>query len=134
MYRTAPPACGGCQIPMAPLDYESWRIWRCGQCQSSWLSLADFSDLMARFQPKRAGDDVLIHNDGSPRRPCPECRETMDIAWVEFLQLDCCERHGLWCDRGELERALAGEVDGRLEGQRPDKDPRNAMGLVLLLT
>lgn len=51
-------------------------------------------------------DELLVHNDGSARRPCPICSDAMEIAWLDFLQLDQCADHGIWFDAGELDRAL----------------------------
>jgi hypothetical protein len=30
----------------------------------------------------------------------------MDLAWIDFLQLDQCLEHGVWLDPGELAQAL----------------------------
>ena len=69
---------------------------------------AFLADLRAA-QPKHVVDELMEHNDGTPRRPCPRCGETMSIVWLEFLQLDQCAPHGVWFDGGELERAFKGE-------------------------
>jgi Zn-finger nucleic acid-binding protein len=65
----------------------------------------------------------MVHNDGTPRRPCPECGATMDIAWIDLLQLDQCEKHGIWFDPGEFRRALdydvGQEILRRFRGKPP---------------
>ena len=37
----------------------------------------------------------------------------MSIAWLEYLKLEQCMDHGVWFDRGELDRALAGDTRPR---------------------
>jgi len=34
----------------------------------------------------------------------------MEIAWLDFLQLDQCADHGIWFDAGELDRALKNQT------------------------
>src|SRR5262249_49366946 len=62
-------------------------------------------------------------------RPCPHCGELMDLAWIDFLQLDQCEEHGVWLDPGELKRALSSakpdsQLKSWLAGLGPQKKRR----------
>ena len=82
----------------------------CGRCNSTWMGNASFFNLMADAQPTKNVTELMIHNDGTPRRPCPVCRRDMEIAWIDFLQLDQCEEHGIWFDDGELACALMYDV------------------------
>ena len=36
-------------------------------------------------------------------RPCPVCQSVMSISRRGKTELDVCEEHGVWLDRGELE-------------------------------
>jgi Zn-finger nucleic acid-binding protein len=82
----------------------------CDRCGGSWMEVASFLADLRRAQPRLAVDELMEHNDGTPRRPCPVCKEPMAIVWIEFLQLDQCQHHGVWFDPGELERAFKGDV------------------------
>lgn len=82
---------------------------RCDSCQSVWIREPELRSLLDQARPG-ADNGLLVHNDGTKRRSCPTCRERMDIAWLLFLQMDRCAKHGVWLDPGELERALAGDI------------------------
>ena len=93
------------------------------------MEVPTFLAELRHAQPKHAVDELLEHNDGTPRRPCPRCAEPMAIVWLEFLQLDQCAEHGVWLDRGELDRALRGDfvpkaIAEQLEKARKRKPPR----------
>ncbi len=85
--------------------------------------------LMAATPMAQKLPELMVHNDGSRRRACPHCGEPMDLAWIDFLQLDQCAEHGVWLDRGELEAALAsatphGEVKALIERLQRNDDRR----------
>jgi Zn-finger nucleic acid-binding protein len=82
----------------------------CDRCGGAWMEAAPFLADLRRAQPRLAADELMEHNDGTPRRRCPVCTVPMAIVWVEYLQLDHCREHGVWFDPGELDRALAGDV------------------------
>ena len=111
VFRESPTTCLVCGIPMeraetlAGHDLES-----CDHCGGAWMEVAAFLADLRDAQPRLAVDELVEHNDGTPRRPCPRCGEKMAIVWLEFLQLDQCDAHGVWFDRGRLERSLRGEV------------------------
>lgn len=70
-----------------------------------------FWSLYHEHLPKAVVRELMVHNDGTPRRECPACHEKMEIAWIDLLQLDrCAGGHGVWFDAGELQRALRNEV------------------------
>jgi Zn-finger nucleic acid-binding protein len=82
----------------------------CPVCASVWMHETDFFVLLRRYQPKVEVTELVEHNYGEERRPCPECEEMMNIVWLEHLALDRCDVHGVWLDPGELARALAWQV------------------------
>ncbi len=88
----------------------------CEACKSIWIREPEFLSLMEEVRPGR-DNTLLVHNDGTERRRCPTCSETMDIAWMLFLQMDRCEEHGIWFDPGEFNQALAGDVGSEVLDQ-----------------
>ncbi len=102
--------CPTCNVPVASIRYRGRDIKQCSTCGGMWMAHSDFLTLLRDAQPSMRLSELMIHNDGSPRRPCPVCRELMDIAWIDFLQLNQCHTHGLWLDKGILQRALAGDI------------------------
>jgi Zn-finger nucleic acid-binding protein len=82
----------------------------CATCGAAWMGVAELLATLRAAHPERAVEELLEHNDGTPRRPCPVCGERMAIVWLEYLQLDQCADHGDWFDPDELQRALDGDV------------------------
>jgi Zn-finger nucleic acid-binding protein len=100
-----------CGIPMEEAETNTGHdLEICDRCGGAWMDIAAFLADLRRAQPRLAAEELMEHNDGTPRRPCPVCKEPMSIVWIEFLQLDQCHEHGLWFDPGELDRALKGDV------------------------
>jgi Zn-finger nucleic acid-binding protein len=110
-FREQATECVTCHVPMQQAHTSAGHeLATCERCGGAWMEVADFLAELRRAQPALAVEELMEHNDGSPRRPCPRCGETMSIVWLDYLQLDQCEPHGVWFDRGELDRALRGEV------------------------
>ncbi len=112
-YRQLHRHCPSCRTELAEIgddvgEAEPW--YTCAECSGLWLTEGEFFRHFKNAQPRREVDELLVHNDGSPRRPCPMCAEPMDVAWLDFLQLDQCSGHGIWFDAGELDRALANDT------------------------
>ncbi|MBT8493287.1 MAG: zf-TFIIB domain-containing protein [Deltaproteobacteria bacterium] len=107
--KTVPcPACAGNLLDESD---QGIQYARCPACGGVWIAEQAFFSLLRHRHPDARIDEVMVHNDGSPRVGCPICQEPMDIGWLDFLQIDRCEHaHGLWFEAGELERALAYDI------------------------
>jgi Zn-finger nucleic acid-binding protein len=111
VFRVAATTCLNCGTPMELAETATGHALEiCDGCGSAWMEVATFLADLRDAQPALAVDELVEHNDGTPRRPCPRCGVKMSIVWLEFLQLDQCDAHGVWFDRGELQRSLRGEV------------------------
>jgi len=108
IYRTWILRCPSCS-PARELAVDE-RGASCGGCGGWFLDEATLLARLRQAHPERRIEELLVHNDGTVRRPCPACGKRMAIAWLELLQLDRCAAHGVWLDPGELERALAWDV------------------------
>jgi len=100
---------------------------RCPRCAGLWIETTRFLELLAATPTAQALAELMVHNDGSPRRACPHCRQLMDLAWIDFLQLDQCLEHGVWLDPGEMEEALRSaepspELKALVESLKPRRD------------
>ncbi len=100
-------ACVGCGAPLVVWHIRGAACERCERCGGIWIDTSQLLSLLAATPTAQRLDELMVHNDGSPRRDCPQCARPMDLAWIDFLQLDQCEEHGVWLDAGELEKALA---------------------------
>ena len=78
----------------------------CPRCGGVWIDEGLFLSLLRATPTAQHLDELMEQNDGTPRRRCPHCDARMNLAWIDFLQLDRCAEHGVWLDPGELERAL----------------------------
>lgn len=105
-YRDVEHRCPGCRLPLKSWSAGETACERCARCGGLWIDPIQFLALLGATPTAQHPDELMVHNDGSPRRPCLHCGELMDLAWIDFLQLDQCADHGVWLDPGELERAL----------------------------
>lgn len=108
-FRARELRCPDCKESLATIRLQGHRADRCDRCQGIWFEPAAFFSLCLEHRPE-AVPELMVHNDGTPKRACPACAEDMEIAWMDFLQLDQCESHGIWLDDGELKRALDGDT------------------------
>jgi Zn-finger nucleic acid-binding protein len=106
-YRDIEHRCLDCGTQLEYASIGGAQCERCPACRGMWFEPATFLSLLARTPTAQHLDELLVHNDGSPRRPCLHCGDKMDIAWIDFLKLDQCSDHGVWLDPGELDQALA---------------------------
>jgi Zn-finger nucleic acid-binding protein len=115
VYRTVSHHCPECQIELehGRSKYGS-PLEMCPTCRGIWIAPKTFFESLRRALPNKRIDELMVHNDGTPRRPCPHCLKRMNIAWLDFLPLDQCEEHGVWLDPGEFEIALTGEFSPRV--------------------
>jgi Zn-finger nucleic acid-binding protein len=99
-------ACVSCGAMLSTAQVQGVSIEGCSACGGVWIPELELLALLHASPDAQQFDELMEHNDGSPRRPCPVCSELMNLAWIDFLQLDRCPQHGVWLDRGELYEAL----------------------------
>lgn len=124
IYRGLDHRCVACATPLVADRVRGASCERCPRCCGIWIATEHFLALLAATPTAQRLGELMVHNDGSPRRDCPHCGRVMDLAWIDFLQLDQCEEHGVWLDAGELDKALASaqpnpELKALLEAMRP---------------
>lgn len=109
--------CPRCSESMQALRLGPTDVHECGACGGLWLepetlqrlseareSHADVvSVLVARAPVGTVAPDVVRYV------PCPSCAKLMNrtnFAKSSGIVLDVCKNHGVWLDRGELQRVL----------------------------
>jgi Zn-finger nucleic acid-binding protein len=102
-------ACAHCGTALTKRTNRGTDYLGCGSCGSAFLGEDTLLSLLRQAQPTLRIDEIMRHNDGSTKTSCPVCKEEMELGWLDFLQLDICKAHGVWCGPGELDRALSGE-------------------------
>ena len=112
-----PLKCPRCREEMQALRLGSVTAHECAQCGGLWLdpeslqnlanareeSAGVVSALAARVPRDTAPPDVVRYI------PCPRCEKLMNrsnFARSSGVILDVCKSHGVWLDRGELQRVL----------------------------
>ncbi len=112
--------CPRCREPLLAFELDGVEIDRCAACGGTWLDAGELE-----WMAEQAGVDpgplsaALHAGRGTGQRTklrCPRCRRRLRQLAVgknEPVELDRCpNEHGLWFDRGEVERAVALFADG----------------------
>ena len=125
----SPLKCPRCREAMQALRLGTTTARECAACGGLWLdpeSLQRLSDgqeeragvvsvLAARLPAVPTPPDIVRYV------PCPRCGKLMNrknFAQSSGVVLDVCAKHGVWLDRGELERALGFVSGGGLARSR----------------
>lgn len=110
-------ACPRCKSRLRARVVETYSIVECTSCAGLWFSPGTLDRLCERADEEGLASRVL----GSPvgvatvgpevvrYLPCVVCKDLMirrNFAQCSGVILDLCRKHGLWLDRGELERVL----------------------------
>jgi hypothetical protein len=121
MYRDENPHCAACA---AALERRGSH-WACAACGSVLVPSAEIEAAMneAALDDYRELADRLIPTSGSGST-CPCCATQMARYVMHGVSIDRCEQHGIWFERGEMQRVLA-EQRAAYEKRFPDV-PRGA--------
>jgi Zn-finger nucleic acid-binding protein len=115
-------ACPRCREPMQALRLGTTTARECAGCGGLWLDPASLQRLSIAREQRATVVEVLVRRvptlatppDVVRYVPCPCCSKLMNrqnFAKSSGVVLDVCATHGVWLDRGELERVL-GFVEG----------------------
>lgn len=118
----APLPCPRCAETMTALTLGDSDVRECGACGGLWLDAPTLQRLCDAREQHTAITGMLagrVPTAGVPADtvryvPCPACHKLMNrinFARTSGVIMDVCKPHGVWLDRGELERVV-GFVDG----------------------
>lgn len=118
----APLPCPRCAETMTALTLGASEVRECGACGGLWLDASTLQRLCDAREQHAAITGMLagrVATAGPPADtvryvPCPACHKLMNrmnFARTSGVIMDVCKAHGVWLDRGELERVV-GFVDG----------------------
>lgn len=97
------------------IEFENVEIDHCLDCGGVWLDAGELG-MILHGRPD-ADDDEWFRGDRPDGRRCPMCRAKMTLATLPGpdVEIDVCgRRHGVWLDKGELQRIIGAEAgDGR---------------------
>jgi Zn-finger nucleic acid-binding protein len=130
-----PLACPRCREAMQALRLGATRAHECSACGGLWLDPESLQRL-ADAREERAGIVSVLATrvptlatppDVVRYVPCPCCSKLMNrknFAQSSGVVLDVCANHGVWLDRGELERVLGFVSGGGLARARAREQQR----------
>jgi Zn-finger nucleic acid-binding protein len=117
--------CPRCKTELIAVGVERGRASGCQACGGLWLDQRATTDLLERKPASLAGGAAVTRpeHDESAILRCPECGGSLQKEETFYVQVDRCESHGVWFDRGELEfiareTAARAAQDARTPGQR----------------
>lgn len=104
---------------MVAYELEGIEIDRCLRCDGVWLDAGELEMVTELAGADPGGLAAALdasHRIGRSKRHCPRCGRKMRLVQVgqeATLELDRCPvGHGLWFDRGELEKLIADFENG----------------------
>jgi Zn-finger nucleic acid-binding protein len=104
IYRDGSAVCPRCS---GPLDNSADGLG-CARCHGVLMEIAAFKE---RLQPAAHGraqvPALTVRHDRARHLACPVCRTPMAKVMLEAIDLDRCDEHGVWLDRGELARVVS---------------------------
>jgi Zn-finger nucleic acid-binding protein len=117
------PLCPKCTVPLELKLRDDIEIDICPRCNGLWLDRSEFDVLTAESTVYR--EERLTQEYSRPPLPdiisyipCVRCGKLMvrkNYALISGVITDECGRHGIWLDKGELEKIrqfiLAGGID-----------------------
>jgi Zn-finger nucleic acid-binding protein len=101
--------CPNCSSTLTTATLKGIEVDRCPNCQGTWL---DFQELDALedtvFNKDEQKGSVILRTDPGTMR-CPKCDKQMKKFRYRLydLELDFCEDHGFWLDKGEETRVVS---------------------------
>lgn len=131
--ESTPLKCPRCRDTMEALRFGTTKAQECGACGGLWLDPESLQRLSNAKEERAGMISVLaariptssVATDAVRYIPCPRCEKLMNrmnFAQSSGVVLDVCKSHGVWLDRGELQRVLgfveAGGLSVARERQR----------------
>ena len=121
--------CPRCSSPLQALALAAVHVRECSACGGLWVDpdalqkLCDaheehtgvVSALESRMPSSTAAQDTIRYI------PCPQCAKLMNrvnFAHSSGVIMDVCKAHGVWLDRGELQRVMGFVDHGGLAAAR----------------
>ncbi|HPN84907.1 MAG TPA: zf-TFIIB domain-containing protein [Victivallales bacterium] len=113
--------CPECDKEMLVIEFNDIQVDWCPDCGGTWL---DEGELELICGPSNLNDPIINSFKNSKgtagKRACPVCPEKMHVVQVQTeppIDLDICPRkHGIWFDKGELEKMLSSVKEAPLAG------------------
>jgi len=121
--------CPRCAQPLASANHAGVAVDVCATCGGTWLDRGELESVLSRPESAARGERAAPFVEPTTRYlACPRCGDLMTRRQYERYSgvvLDYCNAHGVWADRGEIERVRAfrdgGGIEHREEREAEDK-------------
>lgn len=99
MYRDAGQRCPRCGVDL--IDARAAR--GCPDCRGLWLAMPDLREMANRMSLM-----PTLPFEAHPRASlaCPDCKDAMGTFRLYGIEIDRCDKHGVWFDPDELGQVL----------------------------
>lgn len=105
-------ACPQCKDPLVGITHDEISALGCRGCGGTWIENETMSRVIHALEPS----SIEVGNDAAKMArmpfpphaatpPCPTCHAPMrtEVLAGTDVEIDVCESHGTWLDRGELQ-------------------------------
>ncbi len=102
IYRDSEVRCPRCASTL--IDAGAAR--GCTECRGLWLEQTVLHHMVEQMQTPPAPISLVFRAHQRAPLSCPECADPMTTLVLQNVEIDRCEKHGLWFDRDELQTVL----------------------------
>ena len=102
IYRDEMEACPRCGVDLI----EAGVTRACTECNGVWIAVADVRDMAAQMQIPPTPVDLPLDAHAHAQIACPTCRDRMRPLQLYGVEIDICDKHGVWFDANELALVL----------------------------
>ncbi len=101
--------CPHCSDVLITLEFDGFEIDRCFRCQGIWLDSGELEFLLGAETGSEYVKTMETAVTGEKDKKCPVCSVKMLKMTTSHRDtiFDRCSNHGIWFDRGELEKILS---------------------------
>ncbi len=102
MYRDEYERCPRCHVELI----ETGAIRSCTTCRGQWAAQTALLEMVAEMTRPDPPHLRFRRNERAETLACPSCGHGMAAWRFHEIELDRCEKHGIWFDRDELQHVL----------------------------
>jgi len=107
--------CIKCKQPLTPKKVEDVEIDYCQKCGGMWLDSGEIRQLAEKSDDALVELRELVQRDAPAQptpstvdNPCPACEGKLTVACLGVVNIERCSAcHGIFLDRGELDKAIS---------------------------
>ena len=108
IYRDQHERCPRCAVELV----QAGSARACTACHGLWLSHEILVAMAANMQdPPRPVPLPCYPDPARQPLPCPSCTTPMETWKLFKVEIDRCDKHGVWFDRDELQQVLYATFD-----------------------